>query len=242
MQYSISKKIFRILFVLALVISILALGYFILKWTGLWEQLNSVSKLQKIILELGFWGRFIFVFLQFLQVTFIPLPSPVLIIAGSLIYGPFQAGLLSLSGIILGSAFAFFLGRIFGHKLVVFMVGKEAEQKWKKFLSGCKYTFVLMMLLPLFPDDILCLVAGVTTMSWKFFMITQLVTRPIGIFLVSYFSSGQIIPYHGWGLIVWAIVIIVSVALLYLSSKYNQQIENFTKNLFNKKSKSERNK
>ena len=240
MQYSRSKKILRILFVFTLIILVLGIGFFILKWTGTWEKLNSVDKLQMIILELGFWGRFIFVFLQFLQVTFIPLPSPVLIIAGSLIYGPFQAGLLSLSGILLGSAFAFFLGRIFGRKLVVFMVGEEAEQKWKKFLSGCKYTFVLMMLLPLFPDDILCMVAGVTNMSWRFFMITQLITRPIGIFLVSYFSSGQIIPYHGWGIIVWAMIIIASTILLYLSSKYNRQIENFIQNLFSKNKKSKR--
>lgn len=219
--------------VLTLIVLVLGLVYFILYISGLWEQLNSVDKLQAVILDLGFWGRFIFVILQFLQVTFVPLPSPVLIIAGSLIYGPFQAGLLSISGILLGSAFAFFLGRVFGKKLVVFMVGEKTEERWRNFLSGCKYTFVLMMLLPFFPDDVLCMVAGVTDMNWSFFMLTQLITRPIGIFLVSYFSSGRIIPYHGWGLVVWAIIIIASIVLLYLSSKYNQQIENFIKNLFN---------
>lgn len=238
MQYSFKKKIFRTLLVISLIAILLGAIYFLLKITGLWEQFNSVDKLQSAILELGFWGRFIFVFLQFLQVTFVPIPSPVLIIAGSLIYGPFQASILSLSGILLGSSFAFFLGRVFGKKLVVFMVGKELEQKWEKFLSGCKYSFVLMMLLPLFPDDLLCLVAGLTDMSWSFFMITQFITRPIGIFLVSYFSSGEIIPYHGWGLIVWGVIIVVSLALLYLSSKYHKQIEDFVKNLFTKKKKS----
>ncbi len=215
--------------------------YFILNITGLWEKLNSVEKLQAIILELGFWGRFAFVFLQFLQVTFIPIPSPILIIAGSLIYGPFEAGLLSIAGILLGSALAFFLGRVFGKKLVIFMVGKEAEKKWRSFLSSCKYTFVLMMILPFFPDDVLCMVAGLTEMSWTFFMVTQLVTRPISIFLVSYLSSGQVIPYHGWGLIVWAIIIISSLVLIYLSSKYNDKIESFIKNLFKKDKKIEKN-
>lgn len=238
MQYSLSKKIFRILLVLTLIALVLGIIYYVLVITGLWEQLNSVDKLQTAILELGFWGRFIFVILQFLQVTFVPLPSPVLIIAGSLIYGPFQAGLLSISGILLGSALAFFLGRVFGKKLVVFMVGEKIEAKWRKFLSNCKYTFVLMMLLPFFPDDVLCMVAGVTDMSWSFFMFTQLITRPIGIFLVSYFSSGQIIPYHGWGLIVWTVVLIACVTLLYLSSKYNKQIEKFVQKVFNKKKKS----
>lgn len=235
MNLSLKSKILRTIFVLSLILIVLGLIYFLLRITGLWEKLNSVDKLQTIILDLGFWGRFAFVLLQFLQVTFIPLPSPILVVAGTLIYGPFEAGLLSLGGILLGSTFAFFLGKTFGKKIVVFMVGEKAEEKWRNFLSNCKYTFVVMMLLPFFPDDILCLVAGLTDMTWRFFVITQFATRTIGIFLLTYFSSGEIIPYHGWGLIVWAVFFIFAIVAMYLSAKYNSQIENFVKNLFNKK-------
>ena len=235
MEVSTIKKILRILLVLALLTFFVFLVYYLLVWTGLWEKLNSVDKLKQFILDLGFWGRSFFVLFQFLQVTFIPLPSPFFVIAGSLIYGPFQAGLLSLSGILLGSAVAFFLGRVFGRKLVNFMVGEKTQIKWTKFLNNCKYSFVLMMLLPCFPDDILCLVAGLTDMSWTFFMTTQFITRPIGIFLVSYFSSGEIIPYHGWGLIVWGFIAVLSILLIYFSSKYSKQIENFIKKVFTRK-------
>lgn len=237
MQINRSKKIIRSMFVVLCIALFLTLTYFILVWTGLWEKLNSVEKIKNMILDLGFYGRIVFVILQFLQVTFLPLPSPILIIAGSLIYGPFQAGILSLSGILLGSALAFFLGKVFGIKLVSFMVGKESQKKWSKFLSSCKYSFVIMMLLPCFPDDILCLVAGLTDMSWTFFMVTQFVTRPIGIFSVSYLSSGEIIPYSGWGLVVWAFIIIISLLLIYLATKYNKEIENFIKNIFKKTNK-----
>ena len=235
MKQSRKKSLLRIIIVVLIVVVLMTVGYFVLRWTGWWEKLNSVSKLQETILELGFWGRFAFVFLQFLQVTLLPIPSPILIAAGSLIYGSFEAGLLSLSGILLGSAFAFFLGKMFGVKIVEFMVGKENSIKWQKFLSRCKYTFVVMMLLPCFPDDVLCLVAGLTDMGWTFFMVTQLTTRPIGVFLVSYFSGGDIIPYHGWGLIVWAIIITASLCLIYLSSKYSEKIENYLKKMFKKK-------
>lgn len=237
MEISPAKKILRVVMVLGLILLVLGLIYFLLEVTVLWEKLNSVEKLQTVILELGFWGRFAFVFLQFLQVTFIPLPSPILVVSGTLIYGPFEAGLLSLSGILLGSALAFFLGRVFGKKVVAFMVGVKTAEKWQKFLSNCKYTFVLMMLLPFFPDDVLCLVAGITDMSWTFFMTTQFITRPIGIFTLSYFSSGEIIPFYGWGLIVWAVIGVLVVSLIYLSSKYNKQIEEFFQKLFNRKRK-----
>ena len=228
------KKLQRIAIVALFIMLFILSVYFVLNFCGLWEKLNSVSKFKSFILSLGFYGRSAFVLFQFLQVTFIPIPSPILIIAGSIIYGPFQAGLLSFAGILLGSAFAFFLGKIFGQKIVRFMVGKEAQKKWTKFLNNCKFSFVLMMLLPCFPDDILCLVAGLTDMSWTFFMVTQFITRPIGIFSVSIFSSGNLIPYHGWGLIVWAVIFILAFLLIYLSNKYSQNIESFLKRIFSR--------
>lgn len=209
--------------------------YLILLYTGWWEKLNSVDKLKKEILDLGIYGRVFFIFLQVVQVAFLPIPSPLIVVAGSLIYGPFQASLLSLAGILLGSAIAFSIGRVFGKKVVIFMVGKENEEKWSKFLSNAKYSFVLMMLLPLFPDDVLCMIAGLTDMSWTFFMVTQLVTRTIGVFTMSYLSAGDIIPYHGWGLYVWAFIGLLSLLAIYLTTKYNKQIEAFIYKLFKKK-------
>lgn len=237
MTVSTKQKVIRTCMVILSIGLLLGAIYLILVLTGWWESINSVEKLKGFILGLGFWGRMVFVLLQFLQVTFVPIPSTVLVIAGALIYGPFQASLLSFAGILLGSAVAFFLGKVFGQKLVRFMVGEETCQKWIKFLNNGKYSFVIMMLLPFFPDDVLCLIAGVTDMSWLFFMITQFVTRPISIFLTSYFSSGDIIPYHGWGLIVWAILITFAIVSIYLSTKYKDKIESFISKIFSDKKK-----
>lgn len=236
-ELSLKAKILRTILVCVIIAGIVVLGYYILNWTGVWEKINSVEKLQNIILSWGFWGRFGFVVLSFLQVTFIPLPSTVTIIAGTLIYGPLQASLLSLAGILLGSMLAFLLGKVFGRKLVVFMVGEKTCKKWVDFLTNAKYSFFIMMLLPIFPDDVLCLVAGLTNMSWTFFTLTNLIARPVGIFTVSYFGSGHLIPYHGWGLIVWAILIVLIIAVLILAYKYQKQIENFLLRIFRSKKK-----
>ena len=229
------KTALKILLVVFLLCLFFVGVYLILLYTGWWEKLNSVDKLKKEILDLGIYGRVFFIFLQVVQVAFLPIPSPLIVVAGSLIYGPFQASLLSLAGILLGSAIAFSIGRVFGKKVVIFMVGKENEEKWSKFLSNAKYSFVLMMLLPLFPDDVLCMIAGLTDMSWTFFMVTQLVTRTIGVFTMSYLSAGDIIPYHGWGLYVWAFIGLLSLLAIYLTTKYNKQIEAFIYKLFKKK-------
>jgi len=224
---SLKRKIIRSAIVLFCLAGLIVLTYYVLVWTGAWEYINSVDKLRELILSLGFWGRFAFVLLQFLQVTFLPIPSTISTLAGVLIYGPLQTSLLSLAGIMLGSVLAFWLGRQFGRKLVVFMVGEETCEKWTKFLSNAKYSFFIMMLLPIFPDDILCLVAGLTNMSWTFFVVTNLISRPLAIFTTCYLGSGDLIPYHGWGLIVWAILIVVVGVLLYLSFKFRDRIENF---------------
>lgn len=234
---SIYKKFLRSFIVIMAIGLFLLLVYYILVWTNMWEKLNSVEKLRTMILGFGFWGRIAFVFLQFLQVSFIPIPSTILTIAGSIIYGPLQGSLLSLSGILLGSIVAFALGRRFGKKLVAFMVGQESAQKWVGFLNRARYTFFIMMLLPMFPDDVLCLVAGLTNMSWAFFVVTNLLTRPIGIFLTSYLGSGEIIPYHGWGLGVWAIIIVAVAILMWLTTKYEANIESTLVKIFKKDKK-----
>ena len=229
------RKIIRSVVVAVIIVAIVVLAYYILVWTGAWEYINSVDKIRELILSLGFWGRFAFVMLQFLQVTFLPIPSTISTLAGVLIYGPLQTALLSLAGIMLGSVLAFWLGRQFGRKLVAFMVGEETCKKWTDFLTNAKYSFVVMMVLPIFPDDVLCLVAGLTNMTWKFFVLTNLIARPIGIFMTCYLGSGELIPYHGWGLVAWAFIIVLVGILLYLTFKYRPQIENFLKTKFRSK-------
>ena len=229
------KKIIRTLFVIATFGAVVLFSYLTLIWTGVWEDINSVEKIKKFILKMGFWGRFAFVMIQFLQVTFLPLPSAVTTLAGSLIFGPLQASLLSLSGILFGSAFAFLLGRIFGKKLIVFMAGEESYKKWTKVMTDAKYSYFVMMIMPIFPDDILCLIAGTTDMSWAFFTVTNLIARPLGVFMTCYFGSGEIIPYSGWGLAVWAVFLVFVGVVVYLSFKYSKQIERFLRTKFKRK-------
>ena len=87
----------------------------------------------------------------------------------------------------------------------------------------------------MFPDDILCLVAGLTDMSWSFFMITNLIARPIGVFLTSFLGSGDFIPYSGWGLAVWAVILIVAGLAIFFSTKYQREIEGYFMKKFKKR-------
>lgn len=53
-------------------------------------------------------------------------------------------------------------------------------------VKNLKSFFSLAILLPGFPDDLLCMIAGLTSMSTRKFMMINILCKPIGLFFYSY--------------------------------------------------------
>lgn len=221
------QKIIRSTISLLGFLSIFVAILLVLHFTGVLDKIDNPQDLKEVILSGGIWSYFIFMVIQFLQVTFIPLPALVTTVAGALVFGPWVTYFLSLISVILGSLFAFWLGKKFGRKLVVWIAGKKDAEKWNKKLSRGKYLFFLMLLFPGFPDDILCMLVGATPMTYKFFIISNLIARPIVFIPIVFLGSGTIIPYTGWGIPVWIGIVLLSAGLFYVSIRYQKQIEKF---------------
>ena len=157
--------------VIAIISCLFFIGiYYILKTTGWIGKFNNIQELKTIILSAGFWSYCVFVVLQFLQVTILPLPAFATTIVGVILFGPLKAFILSTLAILLGSIFAFYLGKTFGIKLLYWAIGKDKTILIQTKLERGKYVFFLMMLFPLFPDDILCMLAGVVNIDFKYFL------------------------------------------------------------------------
>ncbi len=216
------------LIVITVLTSIFFVGtYFILKHTGWLGKFTNIQELKTIILSSGFWSYCVFVVLQFLQVTILPLPAMVTSIVGVIIFGPVICFILSTLSIIAGSIFAYFLGKLFGMKLLYWAIGKENTQKFQVKLEKGKFVFFLMMLFPFFPDDILCILAGVINMDFKFFFFTNLITRPIGLFCLCFIGTGIIIPFHSWGIFIWIIIALILTFAFIFFIKRKSKIEAF---------------
>ena len=231
---SLKGKIIRLIIVVLVFALLIGGAYLALKLTGTLDRFDSPEEIRDFILSGGNLSVLIFMLLQFLQVTFIPLPSFVTTVAGALIFGPLNSFIMSFIAIMLGSVFAFWLGRKFGKGLLSWIAGKEDAEKWSRKLTNGKYLYFLMMLFPVFPDDVLCMAAGVTNMSFKFFFFTNLITRPIAIFCTCFLGSGELIPFSGYGLIVWPILIVLLITACILSFKYQNKIEEKVEALSNK--------
>ncbi len=130
----------------------------------------------------------------------------------------------------------FFLGRKCGRKILVFFTGEDNANKMCDLVSSGKYVYFLMMLFPLFPDDVLCMVAGIGDMSFKYFFVTNLISRSIGIACAVFFGSGKVIPFKGFGIVVWSIIGLFILFAFYFSIKYKDKIDEFlSKKFVNKK-------
>lgn len=235
-------SLYRLIFICLALLSFFTWGYQLIVFLGYAEIFESVEAMQEFISKTGAWGIAVFMLIQFLQVVILPIPAMITTIAGAVLFGPTTAMILSIVSIIIASYVAFFMGRFFGEKVVSWIIGKEACDKYSKLLyDKGKYLFFLMMLFPFFPDDILCMVAGMTTMSLRFFTLTIFITRPIAIIPTCYLGGGTIIPYYGWGLIVWGILILIMATLFVLSYKYQSKIESFVTKLSQKFSKNSKN-
>lgn len=212
------KKVAQKASISAYVLLLIVLGVvLLLQRTSFFEIVNSPEKLQEYLEKTGAWTPIIYTLLQFLQVVILPIPSLVSTLVGVALFGAFWATIYSLIGILFGSVTAFFIGRKFGNKAVGWLVGEEMLVRWQKKLKGKDNLFLTFaFVLPFFPDDILCFIAGLSTMSARYFFIVVLLSRAIGITATCY--SIDLIPFDTWwGIVIWvAFFVIVLIAFIFI--------------------------
>ena len=229
-----TKTILKIIFSTLFIALALCVGYLVLKKLGILSL--SREELQNIIKNTGPFAPLAFIFITFLQVTFIPIPSTVTILAGNYLFGFWLSYIYSFVGLIIGSSFAFFLGRIIGKPFLFWLAGgKDKAESWIKRLKGREKVFLFFaFLFPFFPDDFLCSLAGVLPIKFFTFLIMQIVTRITSIGGNLLFLSGEIIAYEGWGLVLIIALIIVGITAFVLSLIYTEKLNDFFDRFINK--------
>lgn len=229
------KRIFKASLVCLIVGSLAFAGYIGLYYSGLLVHFESRETLQAWIESFGAWGPIMFFVIELAQVILIPIPAQITTLAGIFAFGAFKAFLISSAAIITGSIIAFAVGRALGVPVLYKVAKKETADKYRNLLSKKgRILLPIMFLFPLFPDDLLCFVAGTTTMSWLYFIVITITTRLIGVGCICAFMGGDIIPFSGWGIPVWIVIAIALIATSIIALKNQDKIEQFIINLFTK--------
>ncbi len=135
-----------------------------------------------------------------------------LIIVIKMIYSnaPWTAFFVSFSSVLLASTVLYAIGRFGGYKLCEKLIGKEdCENSLSLLRNRGTIYFPIMMLFPIFPDDALVMLAGVTKMKLSWFIPSIVLCRGIGILTIIF--SFDIIPFDRFeGVYDWLILITVA--------------------------------
>ncbi len=199
---------------------ILGLGYFISKME--FSAFTEFLRPERVVEILGPYGPAGIIAGQIAQVILAPIP-PVTAIASGTLYGPFLGAFISLIGATIGSVLAIYLSDRYGRPLVERFVSDENMNKFDELTQKTGYLpFIILFVLPGFPDDALCFIAGLTNLNWKKLAFIASIGRLPGILMLT--TTGYSIAEANTLLFVVATVSVIVVSTISVS--YRKEIEN----------------
>ncbi len=158
---------------------------------------KSVDTLQAYIEAKGAWAPLVFLLLQVLQILMAFIPGGILLTGGVLIFGPWLGLLYNFLGTLLGSWMNFSIARRWGQRVAAHFMSQTTMDKYLGWLNQGKRfdrLFALAILLPFFPDDALCLIAGLSNMTHRRFVILLTLKLPsIALYSIIYAVAGRLL-------------------------------------------------
>lgn len=139
--------------------------------------------------------------------------------------------LLVMSAYMSGCILSYWLGRWFGTKAIKWVAGSQEDfDKWSEFINRKgKIWYLLSVVLPLFPDDLICIICGSLKMDFGFYTIANLIGRSIGLVtmlvVLKYIGiASSSIPFM---LIVWCVGLVAEI-VAYIIIKRRKQNDSTT--------------
>lgn len=210
----------RIILIVALVL--LCAGVWFLYASGFFAAAATVQGLQDYILGFAPYSHLTFFLLQLLSVIIAPIPSNISAAAGGVLFGTWPSFAMTVGAVLLGSGVVFGLARGLGRPFAERFVSTRVSEKYLDTIRTKRDTFlVLAFLFPFFPDDVLCILAGLTEISFARFFVIAVCTRPWGLLFASALGGAALdVP-------LWAMVLMGAAGLVFflLGMKYGEDVE-----------------
>ncbi len=175
-------------------------GLFLLH-SGFFAACTSSQSLRAYMAGSTPYSQLIFFLAQFLSVVLAPIPSNITAAAGGMLFGTWPAFFLTFFAVMAGSLLVFWLARTLGRDFSDRFVSRRLSEKYQEAIRSKTSVFLaLAFLFPYFPDDILCILAGLTDLSFRRFAVIALLTRPWGL-LFACALGGASLSVPLWGLV-----------------------------------------
>ena len=210
------------IFLWVLTIAILGGTVWALYATGFFEAAGSQEKLGEYIVRCAPWSHLAYFGIQLASVVVAPIPSNITAAAGAYLFGLWPSFLLTWGAVAAGSAIVFMLARLLGQKFAGQFVSEKLSDRYLDVIRRKRDVFLLLaFLFPFFPDDLLCILAGLTDISFKRFFLLVIAARPWGLLVACMVGSATVsIPL--WGM---ALLGAAGLAVFLLAMKYGDKLE-----------------
>jgi len=207
----------------ALVAALLLAGGGLLLWqTGFFAAMGSLEDMRAYIERFAPFSHLAYFLVQLLSVILAPIPSNITALAGALLFGTWPAFALTAAAVTGGSVLVFWLARVLGRPFADRFVGRNISERYLDVIRRKRDIFlILVFLFPFFPDDMICILAGLTDISFKRFFLLVIAARPWGLLVACMVGSATVsIPL--WGM---ALLGAAGLAVFLLAMKYGDKLE-----------------
>ncbi|WP_286183329.1 VTT domain-containing protein [Bacillus sp. ISL-55] len=167
-------------------------------------------------------AKYIFFFISFAQPIILPIPEAVTVPGASAVFGPATAAAISFLGTILGITAMFFAARYGGRKFISKLIKEEQLQKYDKYVSKNETLIMfLLFIVPILPDEIICVGAGIGQVLPKRFLLIASVSKLITATLLAYsVQLAAALPISGSQLLIgFLATVLIFIGISYLSKK-----------------------
>lgn len=188
------KQTIQILTAFGIALSLLFLAYF-------QQHPNFFAvggTFQAYLVKLGILAPCLFILIQIVQVVYPVIPGGLTCVLGHVVFGPFLGFIYNTVGIFIGSLISFMLARKYGAQFAKIFVSDDTYNKYIPCLDKGKYFerfLAAAFILPGFPDDFLCMVAGLGKMSLRKFTSIFLLAKPVTLYIYT------VLTYQGFQLV-----------------------------------------
>ena len=139
-------------------------------WGDLFERMLDLEGARRWLESLGPWAWLGGIALLVGDLV-LPIPGTVVMSALGLRYGWLVGGLVSTAGSVLSGVVAYWLCRKFGHRVAVWLAGRDGLAKGKRLFHGNRggWIVALSRWMPVLPEAVACL-AGLSAMPFRVFL------------------------------------------------------------------------
>lgn len=190
---------------------------------------SNQEAIRNYVNSFGSLAPIVFILLQILQVVITPISHYAVSIAGGYIFGLWLGALYNFIGRVIGTIIAFYLARYIGKKIVEKVVNKQTQEKYNYLFEKGKVLLFLAYFLPLFPDDEISYLAGLSNLSAKLFIPLIILGHISGSLSLAYIGNGIKSVSDPLFIILSLITLIGGVIFIYYYNKinknYNQKLK-----------------